>query len=207
MAMPPQPPVASAARNALMLTAAVAAFCGERVHVQGAGRTDAGVHARGQVAHLDLAKAWDADTVRDAINARLRPHPVAVLAAEPAAGDFDARFLALNRHYVYRIVNRRAVEPPVGLKRDVGWCLQADLRISGSRLRKNVLEERLFGRRGTAAADEARQGRTVGDRRRASRKQLLDLRGNDQSLQSAVVEQRLDAEPITAKDDFPGSQV
>src|ERR1700682_3078817 len=91
-----------------VLTAAVAAFCGERVHVQGAGRTDAGVHALGQVAHLDLAKAWDADTVRDAINARLRPHPVAVLAAEPAADDFDARFSALNRHYVYRIVNRRA---------------------------------------------------------------------------------------------------
>jgi tRNA pseudouridine38-40 synthase len=91
-----------------VLTAAVAAFCGERVHVQGAGRTDAGVHALGQVAHLDLAKAWDADTVRDAINARLRPHPVAVLAAEPAAGDFDARFSALHRHYVYRIVNRRA---------------------------------------------------------------------------------------------------
>ena len=91
-----------------VLTAAVAAFCGERVHVQGAGRTDAGVHALGQVAHLDLAKAWDADTVRDAINARVRPHPVAVLAAEPAADDFDARFSALNRHYVYRIVNRRA---------------------------------------------------------------------------------------------------
>jgi tRNA pseudouridine38-40 synthase len=91
-----------------VLTAAVAAFCGERVHVQGAGRTDAGVHALGQVAHLDLAKAWDADTVRDAINARLRPHPVAVLAAEPAADDFDARFSALHRHYVYRIVNRRA---------------------------------------------------------------------------------------------------
>jgi tRNA pseudouridine38-40 synthase len=91
-----------------VLTAAVAAFCGERVHVQGAGRTDAGVHAMGQVAHLDLAKAWDADTVRDAINAQLRPHPVAVLAAEPAADDFDARFSALHRHYVYRIVNRRA---------------------------------------------------------------------------------------------------
>jgi tRNA pseudouridine38-40 synthase len=91
-----------------VLTAAVAAFCGERVHVQGAGRTDAGVHALGQVAHLDLAKAWDADTVRDAVNAQLRPHPVAVLAAEPAADDFDARFSALNRHYVYRIVNRRA---------------------------------------------------------------------------------------------------
>jgi tRNA pseudouridine38-40 synthase len=91
-----------------VLAAAVAAFCGEHVHVQGAGRTDAGVHALGQVAHLDLAKAWDADTVRDALNAHLRPHPVAVLAAEPAADDFDARHSARQRHYLYRIVNRRA---------------------------------------------------------------------------------------------------
>jgi len=91
-----------------VMTAAVAAFCGESVHVQGAGRTDAGVHALGQVAHIDLAKAWDPDTVRDAINAHMRPHPVAVLAAEPVADDFDARFAARKRHYVYRIVNRRA---------------------------------------------------------------------------------------------------
>jgi tRNA pseudouridine38-40 synthase len=91
-----------------VLTAAVAAFCGENIHVQGAGRTDAGVHALGQVAHIALAKAWDADTIRDAINAHLRPHPVAVLAAEPVADDFDARFSARKRHYVYRIINRRA---------------------------------------------------------------------------------------------------
>ncbi len=91
-----------------VLTVAIAAFCGESVHVQGAGRTDAGVHALGQVAHIELAKAWDPDTVRDAINARLRPHPVAVLQAEPAADDFDARFSAVKRHYVYRIINRRA---------------------------------------------------------------------------------------------------
>jgi tRNA pseudouridine38-40 synthase len=91
-----------------VLTAAVAAFCGDVVHVQGAGRTDAGVHALGQVAHVDLAKAWDTDTVRDALNFHLRPHPVAVLAAAPAAGDFDARFSAVKRHYLYRIVNRRA---------------------------------------------------------------------------------------------------
>jgi len=91
-----------------VLAGAVAAFCGEHVRVQGAGRTDAGVHALGQVAHLDLAKTWDADTVRDALNAHLRPHPVVVLAAEPAAEDFDARRSATKRHYLYRIVNRRA---------------------------------------------------------------------------------------------------
>jgi tRNA pseudouridine38-40 synthase len=90
-----------------VLTAAVVAFCGESVHVHGAGRTDAGVHALGQVAHIDLAKPWDTDTIRDAINAHLRPHPVAVLTAEHVADDFDARFSARQRHYVYRIINRR----------------------------------------------------------------------------------------------------
>jgi tRNA pseudouridine38-40 synthase len=90
-----------------LLTAAVAAFCGENVHVRGAGRTDAGVHALGQVAHIDLAKPWDTDTIRDAINAHLRPYPIAVLATEPAADDFDARFSARQRHYLYRILNRR----------------------------------------------------------------------------------------------------
>ena len=87
---------------------AVAAFAGERAAVQGAGRTDAGVHALGQVAHIDLAKDWDVDTVRDALNAHLRQHPLVVLVAERVAEDFDARFSAIKRHYLYRIVNRRA---------------------------------------------------------------------------------------------------
>jgi tRNA pseudouridine38-40 synthase len=91
-----------------VLTDAVFAFAGERSAVAGAGRTDAGVHALGQVAHVDLAKDWDCDTVRDALNAHLRPHPVAVLTAERVAEDFDARFSAIKRHYRYRIVNRRA---------------------------------------------------------------------------------------------------
>ena len=91
-----------------VLAAAVEAFSGEKATVYGAGRTDAGVHALGQVGHLDLAKDWDEDTVRDAVNAHLRPHPVAVLAAERVAEAFDARFSAIRRHYRYRIVNRRA---------------------------------------------------------------------------------------------------
>ncbi|MGZ5829265.1 MAG: tRNA pseudouridine(38-40) synthase TruA [Xanthobacteraceae bacterium] len=90
------------------LIEAIAAFTGERLGVNGAGRTDAGVHAFGQVAHVDLAKDWDADTVRDAINAHLRPHPIAVLEAAIVAGDFDARFSAIKRHYLYRIICRRA---------------------------------------------------------------------------------------------------
>jgi len=91
-----------------VLTAAIEALSGEKTLVQGAGRTDAGVHARGQVAHVDLSKDWDTATVRDALNAHLRPHPVAILAAERVAGDFNARTSAVKRHYLYRIVNRRA---------------------------------------------------------------------------------------------------
>jgi tRNA pseudouridine38-40 synthase len=101
-----------------VLTEAIAAFAGERVSVGGAGRTDAGVHALAQVAHVDLAKAWDTDTVRDALTAHLRPHPVAVVAAERAAPDFDARFSAVKRHYRYRIVNRR---PDLTLERGRAW--------------------------------------------------------------------------------------
>ncbi len=90
------------------LESAVEALCGEAVRVHGAGRTDAGVHALGQVAHLDLPKSYRADRVRDALNAYLRPHPVAVLAAEEVTEDFEARFSATKRHYLYRIINRRA---------------------------------------------------------------------------------------------------
>ena len=91
-----------------VLTAAIEVLSGEKTLVQGAGRTDAGVHARGQVAHVDLAKDWDSHTVRDALNAHLRPHPVAVLLAERVADDFNARTSARKRHYLYRIINRRA---------------------------------------------------------------------------------------------------
>jgi tRNA pseudouridine38-40 synthase len=91
-----------------LVTAAIEAFAGEKVIVQGAGRTDAGVHALGQVAHVDLDKEWDTDTVRDALTAHLRPHTVAVLAAAQVPDTFDARFSAKARHYLYRIVNRRA---------------------------------------------------------------------------------------------------
>ena len=91
-----------------LLTAAVEALSGDKTLVQGAGRTDAGVHARAQVAHADLTKEWDTDTIRDGLNAHLRPHPIAILAAERAADDFNARTSAIRRHYLYRIINRRA---------------------------------------------------------------------------------------------------
>jgi tRNA pseudouridine38-40 synthase len=90
------------------LERAARALSGAEVRVHGAGRTDAGVHAKGQVAHLDLTKPFRADQVRDAMNAHLRPDPVAVLRAEIVPDSFEARFSAIKRHYLYRIVNRRA---------------------------------------------------------------------------------------------------
>jgi len=90
------------------LADAIAAFAGERALVGGAGRTDAGVHALGQVAHVDLSKEWDVETVRDAVNFHLRPQPIAVLEAARVGARFDARFSAIKRHYLYRVVNRRA---------------------------------------------------------------------------------------------------
>lgn len=93
------------------LVAAIEAMTGERVKVQGAGRTDAGVHALGQVAHIDLERDWASDTIRDGLNHHLKPAPVAVVAASRTHGEFHARFSATARHYHYRILNRRA--PPV----------------------------------------------------------------------------------------------
>jgi tRNA pseudouridine38-40 synthase len=101
-----------------LVTDAIAAFSGERVTLYGAGRTDAGVHALGQVAHFDLARDWRADRVRDALNAQLRPHPIAVLSAEKVDSDFDARRSARRRHYLYRIANRRA---DLALERHRAW--------------------------------------------------------------------------------------
>lgn len=102
-----------------VLETAVQAINGEPSLVQGAGRTDAGVHAFGQVAHVDLVKAWDNFVLCNALNAHVRPHPISVLAAEEVADDFHARFSATRRHYLYRILNRRA--PPALEKTKVWW--------------------------------------------------------------------------------------
>jgi tRNA pseudouridine38-40 synthase len=100
------------------LAQAIADFSGEDMMPRGAGRTDAGVHALGQVAHFDLAKDWAPNKVRDALNAQLRPEPISVLSCERAADDFDARFSAKARHYLYRIVDRRS---PLALERNRAW--------------------------------------------------------------------------------------
>lgn len=100
------------------LAEAIKAFSGDDVIPRGAGRTDAGVHALGQVAHIDLVKDWAPEKVRDALNAQLRPDPIAVLACATAPMDFDARFSATARHYLYRIIDRRS---PLALERERAW--------------------------------------------------------------------------------------
>jgi tRNA pseudouridine38-40 synthase len=106
---------------------AVFKLSGERVDVVGAGRTDAGVHALGQVAHVDLGKAFEPWKLAEALNAHLRPHPIAVLNAEEAAPDFHARFDANKRAYSYRIVNRRA---PLTLDRGRAWRVSQPLDVA-----------------------------------------------------------------------------
>jgi tRNA pseudouridine38-40 synthase len=86
--------------------------------VRGAGRTDAGVHALGQVAHTDLAKEWDTTRLREALNAHLRPDPISILSVDAATPEFDARFSATARTYLYRILSRRA---PPALDRGKVW--------------------------------------------------------------------------------------
>lgn len=92
--------------------------------IHGAGRTDSGVHATGQVVHLDLAKPYRTDSVRDAINARLNPRRIAIRAADIVADDFDARHSAVRRRYLYRIVNRRA---PLALDAGQRWLVKPAL--------------------------------------------------------------------------------
>ena len=110
-----------------VIEAALEALSGRPVIVRGAGRTDAGVHATFQVAHIDLDKDWRPDTLRDALNAHMRPNPVAVLIAERAADDFDARFSATGRRYLYRIIDRRA---PLTVERDRAWHVPRRLDVA-----------------------------------------------------------------------------
>jgi tRNA pseudouridine38-40 synthase len=105
------------------LADAILKFSGEAVTPRGAGRTDAGVHALGQVAHVDLARAWPEHTVQAALNFHLKPDPIAVVGCAVVADSFDARFAAIARHYLYRILARPA---PPALDRDrVWWVPQA----------------------------------------------------------------------------------
>ena len=112
------------------LEEAILAASGEEVVANGAGRTDAGVHASGQVVHIDLTRTWSGFRLSEALNALLAPRPIAVLSAEEVGADFDARFSAQMRHYVYRIVNRRA---PLALERERAWRVKRRLDVETMR--------------------------------------------------------------------------
>ncbi|MEO0816190.1 MAG: tRNA pseudouridine(38-40) synthase TruA [Pseudomonadota bacterium] len=115
------------------LERAAAALDGAPVTVYGAGRTDTGVHATQQVAHIDLATPRDADTVADALNYHMRPDPVAVLRASAVSDAFHARFSAVGRHYRYVIANRRAdLTFEAGLAWRVAQFLDAEMMHRGA---------------------------------------------------------------------------
>jgi tRNA pseudouridine38-40 synthase len=103
---------------------AVFAFSGEQVTSHAAGRTDSGVHALGQVAHIDLSKDLSAQRLQDALNHFLRRRHVAVREVEAVSADFHARFSATERAYRYRILNRR---PPPALDAGRVWWLPVPL--------------------------------------------------------------------------------
>ena len=99
---------------------AVYKLTGETVTLFGAGRTDAGVHAKGQVAHFDLIKYFESDEIRDGLNQHLRPLPIAIIDATEAGPDFHARFSAKKRSYEYLIINRRS---PLTINKNRAWCV------------------------------------------------------------------------------------
>lgn len=103
---------------------AVTRFCGESPKVEGAGRTDAGVHATGMVAHVDIGKPTTCDVVRNALNAHLRPHPISIIDVQSVPEDFHARFSALWRSYTYVIVNRPS---PLTLEQGLAWHIPQTL--------------------------------------------------------------------------------
>jgi tRNA pseudouridine38-40 synthase len=121
------------------LEAAAKAIAGTEVRVHGAGRTDAGVHALGQVAHCDVTKNLSPGRFRDAMNAHLRPNPIAVLSAEIVPDTFEARFSAVKRHYLYRIRNSRA-----NLALDVGRVWRVPRKLDAQAMHRAA--QRLIGK-------------------------------------------------------------
>ena len=114
----------------LTIEQAIDTMTGEHVTVHGAGRTDAGVHALGMVAHVDIARVWTPHRLREGINALVRPDPVSVLAVEPVADDWHARFSCTGRRYLYRILTRR---PPPVLDRGRVWHIGKDMDLAAMR--------------------------------------------------------------------------
>lgn len=108
------------------IEAALAKFTKETPKVNGSGRTDSGVHALGQVAHIELETKWDAQKIREAVNFHLKPDDISVVEAELVGDEFEARFAAKERHYIYRIVNRRA---PLAIDKGLAWHVQKPLDV------------------------------------------------------------------------------
>ncbi len=127
---PTQPSVQGALEDA------VEKLTGVRSDVIGAGRTDAGVHATGQVAHVDIDKLFEPSRLSEALNAHLRPHPISVLHVEDAAPEFHARFDAVNRAYTYEIINRRA---PLALDAGKAWRVGRPLDVAAMDAAAQVL--------------------------------------------------------------------
>jgi tRNA pseudouridine38-40 synthase len=118
------------------IEAALAAITGTPAGIRGAGRTDAGVHALGQVAHADLLREWRPDVLRDALNAHLRPSRIAIVSAEPVPDTFDARFTAIRRNYLYKIINRRS---PLTLEAGRAWLVKRKLDADAMHVAAQVL--------------------------------------------------------------------
>jgi tRNA pseudouridine38-40 synthase len=115
---------------------AVHAFCGQTLRLQAAGRTDTGVHAAGQVIHIDLEKDWKPEVVRDALNAHLVPEPIVVLEAQVAPEGWHARFSARERRYLYRILNRKS---PPALDQGRVWHVKKPLDAAAMHAAAQVL--------------------------------------------------------------------
>jgi len=101
-------------------------FSNEKIKIYGAGRTDSGVHALGQVAHFDLKKETNSNEIREALNNYLRPNPVSIIKVEKKSEDFHARFSAKLRHYEYRIINRRQ---PLTIDKGLFWRIGRPLDV------------------------------------------------------------------------------
>ncbi len=104
----------------------------KEVTIFGAGRTDAGVHAKNQVANFELEEFLHTDIIRDGLNHHLRPHPIAILSAEKVKINFNARFSAKKRWYEYKIINRRA---PLTINNNRAWCIHKKINI------KKIIEQ------------------------------------------------------------------
>ena len=117
------------------LQEALVKLSNEKVTIFGAGRTDAGVHAYGQVASFTLSKKIETDVIRDGLNQHLRPQPIAIQKAELVDNDFHARFSAKKRWYEYKIINRR---PPLTIDLNRAWCVYKNLDIEKMKIESSA---------------------------------------------------------------------